>query len=291
MAAVQYVDAFRSRGITAERYTSAADNKVTGFKVANVTHSERIAIDKAFSEGEVTVLVTVDALAEGWNNKRAEILVFAKKVGNPAVYNQIIGRVMRAFLDKEGYVTDAKDYKKKDCLVLDFFGNVDGPEGFGPVEDIDWSDKAKDQRTASTKTVGLEVSDKVYAKRSVITHSCTCCKHVYDVKKSRVCTNENCGAPSGFKVITQVKDVMEKMMEKLNIVDEAQANSALRLAGRILTGQSTEILTAEWFNARWKNEIFDEDENLTEELDFIGPLIDMAVKSSKNLKMTAKIAV
>lgn len=70
----------------------------------------------AFSRGEVQVLTNAMVLTEGWDAPRAEVCVIARPTRSPALYVQMVGRVLRPYpgksealvLDITGATTDHK---------------------------------------------------------------------------------------------------------------------------------------------------------------------------------------
>ena len=89
---------------------------------------ERTAIIEAYRRQEIRCLVSVNALAVGFNAKHVDLVAIARPTKSAGFYVQAVGRGLRLF---EG---------KTDCLIRDFGGNI---ERFGPVDDIRIKDKQK----------------------------------------------------------------------------------------------------------------------------------------------------
>ena len=90
-----------------------------------VVTGETLAIERAetlrrFVAGELRFLVNVDVLTTGFNAKCVDAIAILRATMSPGLFCQMVGRGLR--------LHDSK----KDCLVLDFGGNVDR---FGPLDD------------------------------------------------------------------------------------------------------------------------------------------------------------
>lgn len=99
----------RMRGVSCELVTGDTED---------VDRKARIARYKA---GEVRALVSVDVLTTGFDAPRTDCIVMLRPTMSCGLYVQIAGRGMRLFPGK------------KDCLVLDFGGNI---ERHGPITDV-----------------------------------------------------------------------------------------------------------------------------------------------------------
>ncbi|MGK7956857.1 MAG: DEAD/DEAH box helicase [Crocosphaera sp.] len=90
--------------------------------------------------GEILVLVSCEALSEGFNVKKISAIILFRLTTSRSKYYQQIGRGARTWLDKIN------------CLVLDAVGLIDGEE-FGFLEDLTEEDFAifeSEQRPAKT---------------------------------------------------------------------------------------------------------------------------------------------
>ena len=82
---------------------------------------ERDRILTAFKSGPLESVVNYGVLTTGFDAPNIDLLALLRMTTSPGLYTQILGRGMRTHPDK------------RDCLVLDYAGNV---ERFGPVTDI-----------------------------------------------------------------------------------------------------------------------------------------------------------
>ncbi|MEV0151561.1 DEAD/DEAH box helicase [Nonomuraea sp. NPDC050733] len=97
---------------TAIRATEAL--KAQGIMAATIWGSmdleDRRRTLQAYADGEIQVLTNAMVLTEGWDAPRAEVCVIARPTRSPALYVQMVGRVLRPYPGKE------------DALVLDIAG-------------------------------------------------------------------------------------------------------------------------------------------------------------------------
>lgn len=96
------VDALRARGIEAEPI------------VGTTPTDRREAVYERVRLGHTTVLVTVAVLTEGFDLPALEVAVLARPTTSPALYTQMVGRVLRP----------SPDTDKRDALVLDVAGTT-----------------------------------------------------------------------------------------------------------------------------------------------------------------------
>lgn len=82
---------------------------------------ERDATIAAFKRGELRALVNVGVLTTGFDAPETDCVVLLRPTKSPGLYYQMVGRGFRIALEK------------RDCLVLDFGGNV---RTHGPVDQI-----------------------------------------------------------------------------------------------------------------------------------------------------------
>lgn len=144
------VDLMRAKGITTEL--------VTG----DTPKTERQQHIKDYRAGRVRCLVTVLALAVGFDVPDVDCIIWARPTKSPVLYVQGAGRGMR--------IADGKT----DCLWLDF---SDTTERMGPVDTIRGRTKRKSsdsEGVAPVKTCG-ECGEVVAAGVRV----CPCCGHEF----------------------------------------------------------------------------------------------------------------
>lgn len=115
--AVSLRDAFLARGIATEI--------VTG----DTPKEERAYILDEFKAGRVRAITNVNVLTTGFDYPNIDLIVMARPTLSPGLYLQMAGRGMRP-----------KTGTYRDCLVLDFAGNI---VRHGPVTDVE-PPKARD---------------------------------------------------------------------------------------------------------------------------------------------------
>lgn len=199
-ASYKFLEAFTQAGISAEVVTAGSDIEIDGKRINPQTVKQRNEINARFEKGITTVLISVNALCEGWNVKKAFCCILARNVGNPALYDQMIGRVMRSFAG------DAIHQEKVSSLVLDFYGNI---KKHGYVEDRDW-DAVKEGRTIGF-TDRKNMTNKQFISHGSVRHVCESCHNVYDLKKFRCCPNKTCNTVPNFSLTTTTKDAVKIM--------------------------------------------------------------------------------
>lgn len=86
------------------------------------TRFERDAYIRQFRRGQLRALISVNVLSTGFNVPDIDLLAMLRPTASASLYVQQAGRGMR------------RAPLKKDCLVLDFAGNIDR---HGPVDNVD----------------------------------------------------------------------------------------------------------------------------------------------------------
>jgi superfamily II DNA or RNA helicase len=181
--------AFRAAGVVARIITSGSEVD-PHCVIPPQTPAQRQAIYNDFEAGAVQVLLSVNALCEGFDCPAAKFCFLVRVVGNHALYHQMIGRVLRAFKDKTH------------AVIVDFHGNF---QVHGDIVDYQWSVEDTLPNNAFVQH-GDKISRESYLKKSHVYHVCSC-HHVYDIKKHRVC-NE-CQHPHGVQLGVKVQDMLE----------------------------------------------------------------------------------
>lgn len=273
-AAMAYLDAFIQAGIPAEVVTSGSDLvKVDGKSLQPQTPKQRREINKRFESGETTVLISHSALCEGWNSKRAEICILARKMGTPSIYDQSVGRVMRAW--------ETPHYIKKSCLVMDFSGNVMDPR-LGKVEDRNWDEvgTGRDILVAKSKST---ISKDSFDERRVVYHKCDNCGHVYNVKKSLVCNAEDCGTPMNITIMGNMKTHV------LDVLKPKNNDHLENMIRNIITAKNSNTLQiVRSINKQAGKEILDIDGSINTAYKYLEKLAGL---KAKEVKKTAKIVI
>ncbi len=114
----------------------------------------------AFKAGENRALVNCDLLTIGFDAPRTDCIVMLRPTQSTGLYVQICGRGMRL----------SPETGKKDCLVLDFGGNV---ERHGPITDV----KPKESREG--KTPNIKICPKCDAEIKQHLRVCPECGHEF----------------------------------------------------------------------------------------------------------------
>mgnify|MGYP001421540196 FL=1 len=250
-------EVFLKNNITAEIIT-AGSKVVPGVVVKSQTHAERNEIYRKFRDREITVLISVDALCEGWDEPSANICLITRRVISMSIWQQMIGRVLRAFKDKEY------------ALVLDFGENF---ERFGPIEDIVWELGDPKEKTITAKQ-GKDISEKVFLGARKIFTRCEC-NHVFDIKKYDSCPA--CHKISTVKVVEKLGDIIKDKMPDFKLDNSTLKNMIVRVTS---ARNYPDIKYRLKVNEAYSTEIFDENGLYTDKFKFIEKLNSHTVKLS-----------
>lgn len=122
---------------------------------------ERDRIIEDFRAGRLTALVSVNVLSYGFNVPHVDLIAMLRPTCSTGLYVQQVGRGTR------------KADGKKDCLVLDFAGNV---RRHGPVDaaEINTDDRGRKKDEAPVKTCPSCREIVMLAVKE-----CPCCGHVF----------------------------------------------------------------------------------------------------------------
>ena len=94
---IRILEAFKMNNINAEIITSVDDAEND---VMSQTPNKRAAILKDYKDGKIDVLVSVNALCEGFDERQARYCFLLRNVGNPALYHQMVGAFFDPFLKR-----------------------------------------------------------------------------------------------------------------------------------------------------------------------------------------------
>lgn len=130
---------------------------------SNTPKDDRVNIIQRFKSGKLRCLTNANVLTTGFDAPNVDCLVLLRPTQSPGLYTQILGRGMRI---AEG---------KKNCLVLDFAGNV---ERHGPVTCV---------------TPPPSPKEKKERKSEVIPPSCIICPVCRSAWPLRTLLCEDCG--------------------------------------------------------------------------------------------------
>jgi len=156
-------------GITCEVVTSGKGVIGDIDYVARQSPDVRDAIFRRFRLGITQVLISVNALCEGFDEKLAKFCFLTRRVANIALYQQMCGRVLR------------KCEGKPEGFIYDLAGNL---KEHGRVEAIEWPRAAKGFMLEPNER---EMCAKHYARRTTVYKECADCGHVYNIKASAAC--------------------------------------------------------------------------------------------------------
>lgn len=259
-------EAFATK-IPAERIgiVTAVDNEEHGLKAQDV--KERQEMLRKFENGEIWVLLTVDALAEGFDSKRAKYCFLYRKITSKGLYQQMVGRVLR-FLKG-----------KPEGIIIDFFSNVDR---FGPVEDLEWT--ALDMEAETNSNVVMlgdrRVIDDERARNKKLYIHCEDCGHLYDPREHLACNYNGCGKEHGLKIETSAVAWLQEKFPKMAPKAHMNLIATFDKAVRLNDIKAMSIL------AQQLSYIFDETGNITDEYKALFAISTLKVKTEKDLKQT-----
>lgn len=111
-------DGLRARGIDAEMVTGSTSS------------GERDRIVRAFVQGRLLCLVSVNVLGVGFDAPNADLIIMARPTVSPIIHTQYLGRGCRPTQAK---MTLDESGRARGCLVLDYVGNI---ERHGPIDEI-----------------------------------------------------------------------------------------------------------------------------------------------------------
>ena len=262
-ASFKFLKAFTDAGIRAEVVTSGTDKEIDGKKISPQTVKQRDEINARFESGETTVLISVNALCEGWNVERTACVILSRTVGNPALYDQMVGRAMRS------WAGDHENPQKTDCVVMDFWSNI---KKFGYVEDRDWSKEGTGRDVVETEK-DKPLTEVRFNAAKIVRHVCCNCHKVYDLKSHSVCPNPDCNEPAGVKLETTVKAVFGRYfgVTKTNDIRNI-VNFAKNLRSVSTKDEGLVFRTVIRKNKEYGHEVFEDDGSLTPEFSFIAEL-------------------
>jgi DNA repair protein RadD len=139
-----------------------------GIKSACVTgeteKSERDRVLRDYKAGKIRAITNCSVLTTGFDAPATDMLVLLNSTKSVSRYVQIMGRGMRLSPDTE----------KKDCLVLDFGGNI---ERHGPVDTITVRSKSKGGNGVTT--VPTKKCPECRQIVSVFARTCTSCAYEF----------------------------------------------------------------------------------------------------------------
>jgi DNA repair protein RadD len=107
-----------------------------GFVCGDTLPFERAETLKRFKDGDLKYLVNVNVLTTGFDAPNIDCVALLRPTNSPGLYYQMVGRGFRL------------DPSKKNCLVLDFGGNI---LRHGPVDALEITDRSSGNGEAPAK--------------------------------------------------------------------------------------------------------------------------------------------
>lgn len=243
-------EAFENEGIRAEVITAGSELDPDNI-VASQTPLQRQKIYNDFEKGSVKILISVNALCEGFDCPQAEVCMLLRTVGNHALYHQMVGRVLRAFLGKLS------------AMVMDFGDNI---KSYGHIEDYQWSLEPVELNISYIRKdshIGLEN----YLKKTSVYYTCHACNHVYNIKQNHKCNQ--CETKHNITIKTTAFDMLRKYFILTDNKELEQFRSRFKAAKSI-------DIAREVFNKRVGHNVFDiKTGEVQNKFKFIEPLLDV----------------
>lgn len=187
------LEAFTAAGISARVITAGTDAD-PDFYVTPQTPLQRQAIYNEFDAGTVEVLISVNALCEGFDSPLAKFCFLTRGVSNHALYHQMVGRVLRWHVSKEGY-----------AVIVDFHENL---KDHGCIVDYQWNLEAAKPSNAWVERAAT-MSKGTFMKKSNVYHACTSCNHVFDIKARKACYH--CDTPHDVVLAVSYAELLEEV--------------------------------------------------------------------------------
>ena len=229
------------------------------------TPKQREEIIKKFENCEITHLLSVQALCEGFDAPIAKYCIFDRRVGNKALYQQCIGRVLRPY---EG---------KRYGHVIDRCGNH---ELHGDIEDYVWDLEAEAANSVVVKLGEGRVIDHDKAERATHIHiKCDTpdCPNVYDMKKNTSCPL--CG--NGHSVEIEMS-IISWMLGRFPNINSKTYPNLIDMFAKATGGNSEASIRL----VNRLNYIFDEDGNISKEYQALYKIAKLKPKTERDLKKT-----
>lgn len=188
---------FEEAGVKAEIITSGSD--LEGAELKFQTVNQRNDIFRRFRSGETSVLISMNALCEGFDEPAAKYCFLLRKVGAVALLHQMCGRVLRKFDDKpEGH-------------IVDFCGNI---EEHGPIEEYVWELDGSGHKESLVVQNGASIYYGYFTRKPKVFVICEECSHVYNVAAEENCPG--CAAHNSVKVSATFSQLKDFFIEKID---------------------------------------------------------------------------
>lgn len=170
-------DAIRERGVSCEGV------------FATTPSGERNQIVEAFKRQQIRCLVSVSALAVGFNAKHVDLIGLARPTKSAGLYIQTCGRGTRLFPGKD------------DCLVLDWGGNV---QRHGPIDQV----TVKEKRGAAGD-MPVKICPHCQAENIIAARECVECGAQFEMIGSKLHTKASTAALLSTQIQPEWCDVTD----------------------------------------------------------------------------------
>jgi len=254
-------------GETCAVITSVADEELG---TTSQTPNQREAITKQFEACEITHLISIQALCEGFDAPIAKYCIIDRGVGNKALYQQILGRVLRPYEGKEhGHIIDRCNNHAK----------------HGDIEDYVWNLEAEAADAVVVKLGEKRVLSAEQAERATkIMVDCETvgCPSVYNAKEHFSCPH--CQTAHTIEVEVSVGSWFA------NKLPQVKENIIANFTDTISKGMKGNIQAVMMLLNKYP-ELFDDDQPGMEfkpEYAILKDIATMRPKTSKDLKKTVR---
>lgn len=227
------------------------------------TPNQREVIYKQFEAQEITHLISIQALCEGFDAPIAKYCVIDRGVGNKALYQQILGRVLRPYAGKlNGHIIDRCGNHVKHGDIEDYVWDLEAEAADAQVVNLGT------KRTISEEQ--LEKATRVRVKCETVG-----CPSLYNAKEHLHCPH--CKTEHGLRVevpaLLYLQDRFPDMPLKtiLNLIPTFQ--KAMR--GDV---KATSLLL------NHINYIFDDNGDISERFKGLYEIANMQIRTEKDLK-------
>ena len=232
---LRILESFTRAGISAEIITGGCEEE----NINPDTPLQRQEKFDNFNSGKTVVLISVNALCEGFDSPKVQFCFLLRDVKNKAIYHQIIGRAVRA--DKANNKTEA--------VIVDFYNNI---ERFGPIESYEWSIEHSDDVLGVSRK-SKPIQENIFRKKRVIFYICDNCCAVYDTKKFDECPE--CTNKHNIKITNKLKTKLIEITGKISEKSLISLWNELKVSFEYYGNMGSET----WNRAPWnvgKKEIF-----------------------------------
>ncbi len=232
--------------------------------ISSQTPNQREAIFKQFERQEITHLISIQALCEGFDAPIAKYCIIDRGVGNKALYQQIVGRVLRPYEGKlNGHVIDRRGNHTK----------------HGDIEDYVWDLEAE---AANSVVVRLGearlITEEQLARSTYVEVKCETfgCPSVYNAKRHVSCPH--CARDHGLEVEAAAIVWAQHMFPQF---PETMYPNLFETCKKALKGDTTALNRV----MKQLDDLLDDDQNLTPKYEMLPELLKVNPKDLKKTKL------